>query len=371
MTARRRSTHGEFGASASPEQPEGQLPPRSRSRAKRRPGEQPAGTVLLVIAVALLFGALLSGDRLADSARGLEFGPVRTAAVAVATPLEWVGRSLGLDRLRSSVWATALRVLDPESTPPPTGPAPAPQPVQPPAAEGETPAVPPIDEPEGPKYRNPYPTAANKLTFLIMGDSMTESFGKYLKADLVETEVVDASHDFKYSSGLARPDFFDWPERMRETVPQVDPDAVLIMIGANDGQNMTVDGKPVQFGSKQWREVYASRVAEAMDILSADGRRVYWVGLPIARPETYAEKVEVRNAIYEAEAKSRDAVRYVDTWSLFAAADGTYTAYLRDSSGDRKLMRLEDGIHLSVAGAHHLTDHIMGIIGTDYDLTGR
>ena len=195
---------------------------------------------------------------------------------------------------------------------------------------------------------------------------MTESFGKYLKADLVETGVVKASHDFKYSSGLARPDFFDWPAHLEDTIPSTDPDCVLIMIGANDGQNMTVDGKPVQFGSDQWKAEYAQRVARTMDILSADGRRVYWVGLPIARSETYAKKVKVRNKIYRAEADRRDNVLYVDTWSLFADADGTYTAYLRDRNGDKKLMRNEDGIHLSVSGAHHLADYIMDIVSSDY-----
>ena len=325
-----------------------------------------------VIFIALLLGAVLAGDRLAATARSLELGPVRTVAVAAASPFEFVAVELGLSDLRAQVGDALDAVSQPAA-----GPVPNPSGTTSQLVQGDDPgnlvgspagAVGADGAPATPSYRNPRPTTADPLEFLIVGDSMTESFGKYLKADLIETGIVAASHDFKYSSGLARPDFFDWPEHLAETIPSKDPDAVLIMIGANDGQGMTVDGKAVQFGSEKWKREYAKRVARTMEILSADQRRGYWVGLPIARSQTYADKVKVRNRICRDQASQYDNVVYVDTWNLFAAPDGTYTAYLRDGGGDRKLMRNEDGIHLSVSGAHFLTDHILDIMAEDYPI---
>lgn len=333
------------------------------------PGEQPAGRVLFIAVLALLIGAILAGDRVADSAATMAYGPARTAAVVATTPLRWVSSLLSLDDLRASTNRSAMTILDPDSLPaePPLQPNPGGSPVvvdPNPGSKGS-----PIEQPvEGPTYRNASPTAEKPLEFLISGDSMTESFGKHLRVALEETGVVDATHDFRYSSGLVRPDFFDWPDYLDKVMRRDNPDVTLIMIGANDGQNMMLDGKRLDFGTEGWKREYALRVGRVMDTLVADGRRVYWLGLPNAKSDTYAAKVKVRNGLCEAEAAKRENVVYVDTWSMFAAPDGSYTAYLKDSNGVNRLMRRDDGIHLSVDGAKYLSRKMVRMIRADYEL---
>ena len=46
--------------------------------------------------------------------------------------------------------------------------------------------------------------------------------------------------DYKVSSGLARPDFFDWPAHLRRQLPAVDPDIVVVTFGGNDAQGMAL-----------------------------------------------------------------------------------------------------------------------------------
>lgn len=350
--------------------------PRSARRSHKTPGEQSLGVVLKVVLVALLVGMVLTGDRLGATARAMEFGPARTVAMVVAAPAEWLNHLLGIDRIRETIREIATAKLEPqqslgnrrpgstettgtpsgETTGTPGGSVP-----------GDEPAAPPVTPP-GPVFRNPNPSAEYPLTVMIHGDSMTEAFGKYLKNDLIATGLAQAVHDFRYSSGIARPDFFDWPAHLTQTMADQDPDVVVMMIGANDGQDLKVNGVFMAFGSPEWTELYSERVGQAMDIMAVDGRRVYWVGLPIARSETYSAKMKTLDAVYKAEADKRELVEYIDTWALFSTASGQYTAYLPDSSGTSQLMRRDDGIHLTVAGATFLTEHLMKIISEDYDL---
>lgn len=331
-------------------------------RARHESGHHPVGVVLEIMVLALLLGAVLTGDRLGANAEAMNNGPLRSVAVVAAAPAKWLNHILFIDRGREALRAGALSRLEHAETLARKGGGRAVAASA--SAEGSaTPAA-----PAKPAFRNLAPTAESPLTVIVSGDSMTEAFGKYLKNELIATGVVQAVHDFRYSSGIARPDFFDWPKHLAQTMAQQDPDVVVMMIGANDGQDIKVDGRFMGFGTSAWAEVYSARVGQAMDVMAVDGRRVYWVGLPIARSEKYASKMKTLNAIYRAEADKRDGVEYIDTWALFANSSGAYSAYLKDASGKSQLMRRDDGIHLTVAGANRLTVHVMTRLRKDYEL---
>ena len=51
--------------------------------------------------------------------------------------------------------------------------------------------------------------------------------------------MVDVTLDYKVSTGLARPDFFDWPARFAEEIPNVNPGIVVVTFGGNDAQGLT------------------------------------------------------------------------------------------------------------------------------------
>ncbi len=74
----------------------------------------------------------------------------------------------------------------------------------------------------------------------------------------------------------------------------------------------------------------------------------------------------VLNAIYRRAAAARPGVVFVDTWSMFATPQGTYSAYLRDAHGDLQLMRQSDGVHMTLAGASRLGWAIVARIERDY-----
>ena len=88
-----------------------------------------------------------------------------------------------------------------------------------------------------------------------------------------ETEVFEARFDVQYSSGLARPELYDWNRELAESLAAQPPDVLVFMIGANDGQALETASGFVEFGSQVWLDAYGSRVGNLMDLFARQNRR--------------------------------------------------------------------------------------------------
>ena len=196
---------------------------------------------------------------------------------------------------------------------------------------------------------------------------MDQVFGSSLVNLSEATGLVKAKNDYKVSSGLSRPDFFDWPARLRWVARVVRPDVAVAFFGANDAQSVEYQGTVYKNGTRPWLALYRQRVGAAMDALLRGGRtRVYWVGLPIMKDPAFGRTMRVLNGVYESEAAKRPGVVYVDAWRMFMDPRGRYSAYLRTKDGQLQLMRQSDGVHLTLAGASREGWSIVARIGRDY-----
>ena len=225
-----------------------------------------------------------------------------------------------------------------------------------------TPSIEPSDATTPPTSFRPV-TQAEPLTMWIIGDSFLELFGPALVNRSIDTGVIEAEVDFRYVSGLSRPDYFDWPAYIAEKLPKENPDAVIVMFGGNDAQDVEVGGERFDVGTQAWADLYCVRVAEAMDTLLTEVDRVYWIGLPIMKSDRFTANVKTMNGAYEAEAAQRPRVTYISSFELFQDEDGEYSAYL-----DGKLMRFTDGAHFVWNGAYRLADAVLPIIAADWSI---
>lgn len=207
------------------------------------------------------------------------------------------------------------------------------------------------------------PTAENPARLLILGDSDAGAFGPYLETLMGETGIVTTALDYKVSSGLARPDFFDWPAHMAATVPAADPDIIVVTFGGNDAQALTDTSGAVLVGvpsgqadgDVEWRAEYARRVGAVMDYLTADGRSLVWVGIPNAADPDFTARLRVQDEAVRAEVAKRPGVRFVDTWQRFSGIEGGYAEFRVDPrDGQGKDVRADDGFHLNTNGAEIL-----------------
>ena len=157
------------------------------------------------------------------------------------------------------------------------------------------------------------------MTILDVGDSLGEDLGLGLGYTMGTNPLVHLIQAAHGDSGLARPDFYNWPSVLAADLAKYHPQMVTILIGANDAQNFLVNGEPV-------------------------------VGLPIMQDPTFGAAMQTLNAIYRAQAAAHRGVEFFSTWSLFSNAQGLYTAYLTNSSGQTVLARDSDGIHIAPPG---------------------
>ena len=152
------------------------------------------------------------------------------------------------------------------------------------------------------------PTAKAPLRMAAYGESV--GGGALLGIKLLTEQRKDVKvHRFvKVASGLTRPDFFDWPVYLEQDMAKRKQpfEAVLVMFGANDGQDTKVGDKQLEFGTGSWNTMYSKRVGDVMDFYLKKGvKRVYWAGMPRMGIGWFNKRMEQLNAIYKAEAAKR------------------------------------------------------------------
>ncbi len=305
----------------------------------------PAGKAATALLIALLVGALLNADRLAHTARTQPFGWQRTWAMRATGPLQDLSNLTRLNRPRRAV----VEAVGTTEGPPPedtltvvTAP-----PLTPPRAGAAASASTTTTEP--PRLELRIPTAEAPLRVHIAGDSLMIPVGPAV-LDCFDDGPLVVTEGFKAATGLARPDVLNWPAKLREDLAPLDPDVVVLGFGGNDAQPMAGPDGPLSSGTPEWGAEYQRRVVQILEAVEAEGRTVYWMGLPV----TTAGNIEraapfMRNAI-ESETSVRPWAHFVDT-SAVLAPGGTFTAYLPDGSGGQVKVRDDDGVHLTTAGA--------------------
>jgi hypothetical protein len=324
----------------------------------------PAGKVLLALIIGLGLAALLNAQSLQSAAESMHVGTTRSIAMALVKPVTAVSSLLRLDRPRAAIEDALGRGAREVAGVHTRTPEPQPSGSDGGSGSDGTASPKPSAAPSAVIFT---PTKDKKLALWVGGDSMAMTFGESLVAMADRTGVIETALDYHVSSGLSRPDFFNWPKRLNAEMKGFQPDVVVFASGANDGQDVQYEGKLYSYGTKEWNDLYRERVAVAMNIASGEqGRPVWWVGMPIARDPAQSEIYRNFNTIYREEAKKRPNVHYVDTYTMFGDANGDYSDYLTGISGKKELMRQGDGIHWSRAGSDLVAAEVMEQIAELY-----
>jgi hypothetical protein len=264
-----------------------------------------------------------------------------------------------------AVWASsdggdepdaAAEVLDPEpapSTAPPTTAAPA-------TTLPPTTAAAPV-----PPLRTPTPEAP--LSVWFSGDSTAFTIGNALRNQNGEG-LLSLELRLKTSSGLSRPDFFDWNVFLGAVQDLNPPEVMVLSMGANDAQGVQAsDGTwHVDVHSEGWRAEYLRRVDELSRRVIDKGTRLYWVGQPVARDPSYTAFVGLIDDIYQEIDARYDEVVYLDTYTLLADENLNYTDYKPGPDGQPWLVRQPDGIHLESWGGELVAAELLAALRRDW-----
>jgi lysophospholipase L1-like esterase len=316
--------------------------------------------VLGVLAFALWF--LVFAPTLQHNAQVSPVGQRRTVSLDITGPVATLSRDLQLSRIVSGTGRSSrqpggtIGLITSGPRPHPHTPKTKPNQAAPPGAPTTT--TPPPPDPK-------HPTAAAPLRVLIVGDSIGLDMGGALQSDLAATGVVTAALDARESTGLTRPDYFDWPAELTTDLKAADPQVVVVMIGANDAQDFL--GPPdTPYASPKWNDLYTQRVAQFLQIASSGGATVVWVGMPpMQNPALSAQLADLNVVDQQQAAAAKPPATFVSTQKSLGSATGAYTAFVTNAAGQIVNTRTPDGIHLTPGGSQVVAQQVIAQLVTN------
>jgi hypothetical protein len=197
-----------------------------------------------------------------------------------------------------------------------------------------------------------------RLRLLATGDSMIQIIDSDLSARLDNATVRS---DARISTGISKPFMLDWVKLAQRQASSRRPDVTVVFLGANDGFPI---GDAACCGSA-WVAAYARRVRQMMDAyLRAGEGRVYWMLLPPPGKASFARVfTAVNRAIRLAAKREGPRVRLIDVGRVVAPG-GRFRRTIT-YRGRTVVVRQDDQVHLSTAGAAIATDLIVAALRRD------
>jgi len=217
-------------------------------------------------------------------------------------------------------------------------------------------------------------SAMKKNRVLIIGDSMLKSGLQVHLKNMFKKRwsQVHVEIESQSGTGLSRPEIFNWQERLESKMGHYD--YILVILGTNDAQNFTSQGKVFTFGTQAWMQEYGQRVKKLMATSCEKADKVFWVGGTSMRSAKFDDRMKqlhliAKNAVEQTSENLKEAglgcAEYMNTYS-WLSADEKYSEHLEvtTTNGLSKNLKVrsDDGIHLSFEGAEIFARKLMATV---------
>ncbi len=228
------------------------------------------------------------------------------------------------------------------------------QPVeQPPPRRKVQPKKRPTPPPRQPVAQPETPTPAEKLpdarTVLVVGDFLANGLASGLEDAFSTSPGVVVQARGNVASGLVRQDYYNWPQQLPGMIDQLKPAMVVVMIGANDRQQMIGDGLNEKYGTDPWFIAYEERVQQFAKLVTSRHIPLLWVGLPPFGSDQLTASAVKLNQIYQSQMTSVGG-EFIDIWDGFTDQSGEFIVTGSDINGQQVRLRTADGVNFTAAG---------------------
>ena len=188
---------------------------------------------------------------------------------------------------------------------------------------------------------------------LVVGDSLGIDLGWGFTPSVDVHQRLSVVDDAVGSSGLVRPDFYDWSAHLRADIHDSHPDVVVTMFGTNDQQAIRTSKGLFEPGTVAWDRAYGARIRQIAAIVHRARAILVWVGLPRMGPRTDLNEQFVAHldALDRAVVAKLARAIFVNSWLDFTTAGGAYTPYVEIAPHVWAIGHAPDGTHLTPAGA--------------------
>jgi uncharacterized protein len=209
--------------------------------------------------------------------------------------------------------------------------------------QAQTTVTQPIMGSESTQEQSPQ-TVTDTYRILVIGDALAGGLGAGLSrmSEADSDSDIEVVNRFQETSGIARPEVYDWTESLPKIMEGKEFDAVVVLIGANDRQSIKVGDFRYVFGTPEWLESYKALTGQLLDTLKASNARIFWVAIPPMGDAKYEADMQMLAALQKEQVQLKGAT-YVDLRSNFLNPDGTYTDKGPDDTGEVRKLRARDG----------------------------
>ena len=192
---------------------------------------------------------------------------------------------------------------------------------------------------------------ASPRVYLLGSSTMGSVLGPMLQGQLKRKWSITARRWGKASSGLARPDYHNWPSKVPRLMKRHRPHYTVVSLGTNDMQPLRVGRKWVKTKNPKWAEIYRDRVRKMLNLLTGEDRSrgVIWLGPTAFESRNSRVMGPIINDIIrtEIEAFNGPAV-FVDARAATTDSQGKpIVTFTVEGKKKRLAARAKDGIHLT------------------------
>lgn len=246
----------------------------------------------------------------------------------------------------------------------------------------QRPTAPPVQQKKPPAQRRarapappPPPPEIEKAEdarrILVIGDFLAGSLADGLAAAYAEDANMLVLDRANGSSGLVRDDYYDWPGNVAAILDAEKPAAVIVMIGANDRQQLRVGNASEPPGSEAWLGEYEHRAKALATAVRERNLPLLWVSALPFKSSVMSSDMVAFNDLYRRIVTSAGG-EFIDVWHGFVDESGSFVANGPDMNGQPAQLRGSDGIAVTRPGRRKIAFYVekplarlLGLDGAD------
>lgn len=205
------------------------------------------------------------------------------------------------------------------------------------------------------------PAPAEKLpdakTILVVGDFLASGLGTGLEDAFSTSPGVIIQTRSNIASGLVRQDYYNWPQQLTGMMDQLKPAIVIVMLGANDRQQIIGEGLNEKYGTDPWFLAYEERVQQFAKVVTSRHIPLLWVGMPSFGSDQLTASAVKLNQLYQSQMVGVGG-EFIDIWDGFTDQNGEFIVTGSDINGQQVRLRTADGVNLTAAGKRKLAFYV-------------
>lgn len=196
---------------------------------------------------------------------------------------------------------------------------------------------------------------------LVVGDALAGGLGAGMSRMADADTRFEIVNRFNESSGLARPEFYDWPSALSKMLAIRTYDAVVVLLGLNDRQDYRDGVQRFAFRTPEWQRAYEAETDSLLDAAKAAGVKVFWISLPPLADTAFDADMQYVAGLQQARVAAKSG-NYIAVRPFFVGPDGKFTDRGPDDTGVDRKLRARDGVSFFKQGNNRFGQLVLGAI---------